>query len=181
MTVSLMNTLEHDHESLGALLDNCESALTTNDPAEAFTTLDLFWARLAMHIRAEHLCLFPALLDVSGDQFISGGAVSRKECHGTIAALRDDHNFFMGSLAQAMKLLRGALANPAATDDELFKSVRTLIAAVRTRLETHNQIEEEQVYRWPFQLLDNSELARLNQCIKQELESLPNRFRESGG
>jgi hemerythrin HHE cation binding domain-containing protein len=173
-----MNTLENDHESLGPLLDDCERALTTNDPAQAFTSVDLFWARLAMHIRAEHLCLFPALLNVSEDKFIAGGAPSHEQCRDALAMLRDDHNFFMDLLAQAIKLLREAPANPAPTNAELFKSVHKLITAVRTRLEAHNQIEEEQVYRWPSQLLDNSELAALNECMKRELENLPSRFRE---
>ncbi len=48
-------------------LMNCwgklKSALHAGDVEASHTGLDLFWARLAVHIRAEHLQLFPAIID----------------------------------------------------------------------------------------------------------------------
>ena len=54
--------LAEDHEALDKALSALLAALDEGDSATAFARLDLFWARLAMHIRAEHLQLFPAIL-----------------------------------------------------------------------------------------------------------------------
>ena len=52
--------LEDDHESLGQLLTELDGELAKHNFPRAFELLDLFWARLAIHIRAENLHLFPA-------------------------------------------------------------------------------------------------------------------------
>lgn len=54
--------LAHDHSELDSTLAGLVSALFEGDAARSLERLDLFWARLAMHIRAENLYLFPALL-----------------------------------------------------------------------------------------------------------------------
>ena len=55
--------LAHDHAELGKLLGEVKAALDNKDVARTNASLDLFWARLAIHIRAEHLHVFPALVD----------------------------------------------------------------------------------------------------------------------
>jgi hypothetical protein len=55
--------LTADHLSLDKLLQQLHLALANNDLEESRTKLDLFWARLAVHIRAEHLHLFPMVLN----------------------------------------------------------------------------------------------------------------------
>ena len=54
--------LAHDHSELDALLAAAFSALAAGPVERGFEAVDVFWARLAMHIRAEHLHLFPAVL-----------------------------------------------------------------------------------------------------------------------
>src|SRR5437764_14237253 len=56
---STESLLEEDHASLGGLIEELCAALDGSDVARSFALLDLVWARLAVHIRAEHLCLFP--------------------------------------------------------------------------------------------------------------------------
>ena len=55
--------LGKDHKQLDKLLGAVLAALEGENSVEAFETLDLFWARLAMHIRAENLHLFPSVLN----------------------------------------------------------------------------------------------------------------------
>src|SRR6185436_15563538 len=57
----IKSLLEDDHESLGQLLTELDGELANHNFPHAFELLDLFWARLAIHIRAENLHLFPAL------------------------------------------------------------------------------------------------------------------------
>ena len=57
--------LEHDHASLDQLLTKLDQELAEPSEDRAFELLDLFWARLAVHIQAEHLHLFPALVNAS--------------------------------------------------------------------------------------------------------------------
>lgn len=52
--------LADDHSEMDALLEEFFDALCCADVELIYQTLDFFWARLAMHIRAEHLHLFPA-------------------------------------------------------------------------------------------------------------------------
>jgi len=54
--------LGHDHTDLGESLSELFAALNAGDVEKSYERLDMFWARLAMHIRAEHLHLFPAIL-----------------------------------------------------------------------------------------------------------------------
>lgn len=52
--------LADDHGALDEVLSQLWKALDTGDVLVSHDKLDLFWARLAVHIRAEHLHLFPA-------------------------------------------------------------------------------------------------------------------------
>jgi hypothetical protein len=51
--------LADDHAALDEVLRQLQEPLDTADVAASHAQLDLFWARLAVHIRAEHLHLFP--------------------------------------------------------------------------------------------------------------------------
>lgn len=103
--------LARDHASLDRLLDELRAALDAGDITRSHERLDLFWARLAVHIRAEHLQLFPAVLnaltenkesDVSKTSFLS-------QAQHTIDELRRDHDFFMHELSRAIIVMRELL------------------------------------------------------------------------
>ena len=160
--------LEDDHASLDQLFGELDLALAQPDSARAFEWLDLFWARLAVHIRAEHLHLFPSLCDAAPQSFGKDSVPTREEVEMTSARLRADHDFFMKELARLMKEVR---ANGAGAGD-----IRKRLAEIRKRLETHNQIEEQQVYVWPSLLLDETTVAALKERVRLELENMPPRF-----
>ena len=153
MKNSVESLLEHDHESLDQLFVELDLALAKPDVARSFELLDLFWARLAVHIRAEHLHLFPALSNAVPKPSDNSSVPTREEVEMTLTRLRSDHDFFMKGLAQLMKEAR---ENGAGAGD-----FRKRLAAIRKRLETHNQIEERQVYLWPSLLLDETTVAAL--------------------
>lgn len=170
--------LLEDHESLAALLDDLKIALEKPDLLRAFELLDRFWARLAVHIRAENVCLFPAILNAPAKLFVAeNGLPEIAEARAAIAQLRSDHNFFMDELAQAVKTMRELLsAEHHENEHEQMESVRRKISAVAGRLEAHNKLEEERVYRWPRIVLTPSELARLNDAVRFEIRNLPARL-----
>ncbi|HEU5130815.1 MAG TPA: hemerythrin domain-containing protein [Pyrinomonadaceae bacterium] len=164
--------MQHDHAELGELLNELDAALEANDAARTHATLDLFWARLAMHIRAEHLHLFPAISRISNDQALAPG-----EPENTIAKLREDHDFFMRELSQSIAITRNAKENTA----EQLAEVSKKIAAVRARLVKHNEIEETGIYVWSSSLLTEAEQSELTTQIQKELENLPPRFGDVDG
>jgi hemerythrin-like domain-containing protein len=165
--------LMHDHEDLGDLLNELSAALAANDVTRTHHTLDLFWARLAMHIRAEHLHLFPTISRVA-----SRGAQTfpPDEPEHTIAILREDHDFFMHELAQAIAITRSLMANAEGNSAEQLAAVNKKIAAVRTRLIKHNEIEETGIYVWSNSLLSEDERSELATQVQKELDNLPPRF-----
>jgi iron-sulfur cluster repair protein YtfE (RIC family) len=167
-----------DHESLAALLDDLKIALEKPDLLRAFELLDRFWARLAVHIRAENVCLFPAILNAPAKLFVAeNGLPEIEEARAAIAQLRGDHNFFMDELAQAVKTMRELLsAEQHENEHEQMENVRQKICAVASRLEVHNKLEEEKVYRWPRIALTPPELARLNDAVRFEIRNLPARL-----
>ena len=167
MKNSVESLLEHDHESLDQLFVELDLALTKPDDARGFELLDLFWARLAIHIRAEHLHLFPALRKASKTSSKSS-LPTREEVEMTLTRLRSDHDFFMKELAQLMKEAR--------VNGTGGTGFRERLAAIRKRLEIHNQIEEKQVYVWPSLLLDETTVAALDERVRLELENMPPRF-----
>jgi iron-sulfur cluster repair protein YtfE (RIC family) len=161
--------LESDHSSLDALLDDATSALDL-DAEQTYRALDLFWARLAVHIRAEHLVVFPALLQAS-----ENGHLADDDIPMILTDLRHDHDFFMKELARAIKALR--LVFSFGNDQATIEIVRGLIVAVKLRLEAHNRIEEEMIYPM-IAGLESSDGVIASRVLK-ELENLPNRFRSS--
>jgi hypothetical protein len=168
--------LEDDHESLGRLLGELDLELAKSEPARALELLDLFWARLAVHIRAEHLHLFPALADVPVLVSTGGdGLPSASEVNDVLARLRSDHDFFMKELAQMMKIMRRLAANHT-SDRAEHEDLRQRLSAIATRLEAHNQVEETQAYQWPTLFLDDEELAKLHARVAYEVANLPPRL-----
>ena len=173
------NLLRDDHAEAGALFKELDSALGAGDTRRAFALLDLAWARLAVHIRAEHLCLFPSILDALAllpkDQ--NAGVVTLEEAQAVIGRLRDDHNFFMNEFSSAIKTMRELLAAPGdESEARRLRGVRQKVATISSRLEKHNELEEAQVYRWPDQLLDKAQQARLSRQLRREIKNLPPRF-----
>ena len=146
--------LADDHEAVGEVLQQLLTALNNNDVQTSHAKLDLLWARLAVHIRAEHLHLFPAV------------AARVSNAGPVIENLRADHDFFMRELAQAIGVLREAK----------LTSVLETVREVEKRLASHNEIEEKQVYDWVGSVLTDSEQAALATRINAELEKRPPRF-----
>ena len=171
------SALEEDHNQLADLLSDLKSRLNGGNAPEAFAALDIFWARLAIHIRAEHLCLFPAILNAASEKFNLRDVPSFEETSAAIETLRADHNSFMDELSRAVKSFRELLADERRLDkgarlDEIKRRVET----VALRLESHNVLEEEQIYNLPDLILSTSEREQLSVAIERELNNLPERF-----
>lgn len=165
--VTTENLLISDHARLGDLLIKVYAAIDTADQAAVFARLDLFWARLAMHIRAEHLHLFPAIL--THCENTSGFSGIRD----TLTGLRHDHDFFMRELSQAVRSLReGAEA-------DMLSKIKTRLLEIEKRLNEHDQIEETDIYPFIKQMAAFSKFGSLNIQIKKDLENLPPRFKEN--
>jgi iron-sulfur cluster repair protein YtfE (RIC family) len=160
----------HDHAELGDLLDKLTAAVEANDTARTHAALDMFWARLAMHIRAEHLHLFPAISRAASNG--SDQVLPPDELEKTIAMLRDDHDFFMRELSRVIAITRNAKDDNA----EQLEEVNKRIAAVRARLVKHNEIEETGIYLWSNTVLSEAEQSELASQVQKELENLPPRF-----
>jgi hemerythrin-like domain-containing protein len=172
--------LAHDHSELDELLAELFGALAATDVAQTFEKLDLFWGRLAVHIRAEHLHLFPALLhaleSVGQSKRAADRAPSLETAQNTIARLREDHDFFMTELAAAIAQLRQLRQSTHQDKSSVVQNVREKILAVSERLKVHNELEESDVYPWVEVLLTPAECVALNEKMQKELNNLPARF-----
>lgn len=145
--------LADDHVALDGLLRQLQTALDHGDAEAGYAKLDLFWAKLAVHIRAEHLHLFPCVLN--------------PETAAVIDQLRNDHEFFMRQLASAIETTRTGQG---------LNTVKDIVVEVERRLAHHNRIEETDVYQLAKTALDPEELAELSERISSELEKRPSRF-----
>ena len=170
--------MERDHHQLSVLLKDLLSALDEQALSTTFELLDLFWARLAVHIRAENLCLFPALLGAfSGEQRNAVGAPTFDEVKSAVETLRSDHNFFMEQLSKAVNSMRDAKSEKNSHRTiTICEEVRRIVAAVSERLSEHDRLEEEHVYKWTDCLLKAAESDRLRDAVRRELENMPPRF-----
>lgn len=93
------DVLADDHSEIERLIHNVLTALERANKGQSFELLDLVWARLAVHIRAEHLCFFPSILGAPPVSFTgSGGTPQYDEAKSAIDLLRHDHDFFMREL-----------------------------------------------------------------------------------
>lgn len=170
--------LAEDHHGVDRVLQQLETALEAEDVESVEARLDLFWARLAVHIRAEHLHLFPTILtELKQRESSDDDAPSAETAQTTIARLREDHNFFMHELANAVTLVR-EMQNLRA-DKTTLKRVVQILGEVKRRLSEHNKAEELQVYRWLKLLLNSQEVAELASLINAELGKRPPRFTEA--
>ena len=149
--------LSDDHDAVNEVLKQLLSALHNNDVPTSYSRLDLLWARLAVHIRAEHLHLFPTI------------ASKLTAAQPVIDRLRADHEFFMRELARALGLLR--LEGDVAI-------VRDTVREIEKRLAIHNEIEENEIYRWSSTILTEPEQLDLLARVNVELENRPPRFSE---
>ena len=119
--------LVKDHDELDQLLKTLLSSDTYFQQGSAFDSLDFFWARLAMHIRAEHHHLFPAIIDATAD------SQKQNEVEAAITQLKEDHDFFMKRLAEAVNLLRHL--NQSGSDlSEASKTVHSLLIDLKAKL-----------------------------------------------
>jgi iron-sulfur cluster repair protein YtfE (RIC family) len=176
MKQSIASLLEDDHESLAQLLAELDAELAEPNIARAFELLDLFWARLAVHIRAENMHLFPAIANASASLFTGKSSLpTSEEAHNLLLRLRSDHDFFMKELAQALKVIREIADNQEA-GATVIEDVRQRLIIIGKRLEVHNQLEERRLYSWPVMIFDEAKVVRLLERLRHELENLPPRF-----
>jgi hemerythrin superfamily protein len=161
--------LSDDHCAVHEVLKQLLTALDNKDVEATYSKLDLLWARLAVHIRAEHLHLFPAVT--------KRPAPDSSDAQSVVETLRADHNFFMRKLAHAVDILRQLPAPLESPEDESkFNSVLDVVLDVEKRLAIHNETEENQVYRWASTILTEPEQIELAAQINAELEHRPSRF-----
>jgi len=159
---SARRRLSDDHHAVSEVLEQLLTALDNRDVKTSYSKLDLLWARLAVHIRAEHLHLFPAVLG------------RLPEAQTTIDNLRSDHDFFMRKLARAV----GTLRELRTRDDAALTGVADTVREVEERLDKHNEIEEDEIYAQAGIILTDPEQMQLVAQINAELENRPPRFSE---
>jgi hypothetical protein len=169
--------LARDHGQLDQLFYELCVAFQVGDVKQIYLGLDLFWARLAVHIRAEHLHLFPTILRAVSGQVDAPHKPSLAETESMIGTLCDDHNFFLHELSRAIKTMR---ILSAATDrhehtSQKLEKVEASMLALAERLKIHNKLEEEGIHLWAKELLNEAEQSLLDSGLHQELE-MPPRF-----
>jgi hypothetical protein len=176
----MTDLLVGDHAEVDAMFRALWREFDHGGARGVFERLDYLWARLAVHVRAEHLHLFPALLAASVGSQGDGtdDAPAQGEVRAVVERLREDHDFFMRELAGAVNAARALAAQDGPPDRERLLQIRGRASAVAERLAVHNRMEEEQAYFWPVALLTESELGTLREGMKRELENLPPRFSE---
>ncbi len=168
--------LVNDHLALHRLLVQLQNALDQTDVGRTYSKLDLFWAKLAVHIRAEHLHLFPSILNFS-ENTKTALTPDIKEMQAVIDRLREDHDFFMHELAAAVLKARTMLnEGDTLIVESVLSDIRKTVDAVEQRLESHNEVEEKQVYLWVSGLLNQKEQEELAAAISTELKKRPARF-----
>lgn len=162
---SARSILTADHHQLDGLLENAIEALKTGERDQAMVSVDIFWARLAMHIRAEHLHLFPALEATSAHTHDHDHIVT------ILNGLREDHNFFMRELLVLIKQLRDRAGN-ALDPDRMTRSM----LRIQERLALHNEIEETQVYPLAARDPASADHADICERVEFEITNMPPRF-----
>ena len=169
------SALTNDHSEIDSLTGALLIALDEGDELKVFARLDLLWARLAVHIRAEHLWLFPSILEANFTD--TGSGPTYQEAQSAIDHLRLDHEFFMCELGTSVNSMRKQQhASDKEVVSEQFRKVRRSVVEIQTRLAKHNQLEENHVYKWVNVLLDEAERSVLVARIRREIENIPARF-----
>ena len=174
----MADLLVDDHGEVDALFSDLWREFDGGGARGVLEKLDYLWARLAVHIRAEHLHLFPALLAASERtrREEADGAPAPGEVRMAVERLRADHDFFMHELAGAVNAARELAAQGGPPDRERLLQIKGRALAVAERLAEHNRVEEQQVYLWPDALLAGTELDALRAGLRREIENLPPRF-----
>ena len=175
--------LVDDHSDVGILINDLLAALDEGEKAQSFERLDLLWARLAGHIRAEHLHLFPSILGALDrpSNISTTDAPSSDHVREVVERLREDHDFFMVELAKAVNAAREWFLPGIEPSFDHFLEIKHRVLSVSSRLQEHNQMEEEQVYLWPEILMTPTECAGMSVRMKREIDNLPPRFSASSG
>ena len=170
--------LADDHFAIDQVLNELKASLANGDVEKSHAKLDLFWARLAVHIRAEHLHLFPAVVAAIREkpENDTSGPVP-KDAEAAVEQLLDDHEFFMRELAAAVQTIRklGKFADTR-IDLEGLKGVQNIVLEIERRLVRHNDLEENKVYRWTNTVLSEQRQHELTTEIERELGNKPPRF-----
>ena len=180
MLSQVSQLLANDHDQLDELLTDLEAALQAGEVKISHAKLDLFWARLAVHIRAEHLHVFPRLLTaLKKSETVRQGVPPAVNAASMIDHLGQDHDFFMHELAGAVAMMREVRTTLPANLRDTLEEVGKIVNGVRQRLAAHNETEELQVYRWLSELLDVTELVKLESEVSVELGKRPSRFSDS--
>jgi hemerythrin superfamily protein len=167
--------LSDDHRAVDELLKQLLAALNNKDVDESHAKLDLLWARLAVHIRAEHLHLFPAIISRSKEMVVGEVFSDYNQAQSVVDKLRIDHDFFMRELARSIAVLR-ELHNGVPGNEAKLSAIGDTVQEIERRLIVHNQIEEKQIYLWASTILTKAEQIELATRINAELENLPQRF-----
>lgn len=161
----VVDLMESDHDHIDEILNGAFEAIEAGDGERLFACADMFWARLGMHIRAEHLYLFPALEHASATPKDTSG---KEEVETVLTELREDHNFFMRGMILVMKALR---KNSKDSD-----AVAEILKGIAERLAEHNETEETRVYGWADEVLNKKDRAALEERMLREITNLPPRF-----
>ena len=151
----LASLLAGDHRDIDSRFEAAQTAVEGRLQGQALQALDWIWMRLAVHIRAEHKVLFPALAEAQPD------------LAAALQALREDHDFFMATLAGTVNALKGPRVDWAA--------VASAVEAVRSRLDAHNALEEATIYPLADRLPDGQR-RKLAAEAARELADLPSRY-----
>lgn len=173
--------LVDDHSEVDILIHDLLAALDESDKVRSFEQLDLLWARLAVHIRAEHLHLFPSILGALDQplNFPPTDVPSSDHVREVLEHLREDHEFFMVELAKAVNAAREWFLPGNELMADHFLEMKRQVLAISNRLQEHNQMEEEHVYLWPAILMTPTECAGMSLRMKREIDNLPPRFSAS--
>jgi hemerythrin superfamily protein len=177
METQAREELSDDHRAVGNILQQLLTALANKDVRSSYEYLDLLWARLAVHIRAEHLHLFPALIRRLTETTNTADAPELSEAESIIDNLREDHDFFMREMAGTIAVLR-ELSKPLTgeNDEHKLATVAAAVQEIEKRLISHNEVEENHVYRWASTILTEREQRELTTHIDAELQNRPRRF-----
>ena len=170
------DVLVDDHAEVDELLRGVMLAFDGGDAREVYAKLDYLWARLAVHIRAEHLHLFPTLLSAAESEGRASVEPTAEEVRESVERLREDHDLFMRGLAAAVNELRALAAPDVTAGAGRLPRIMENVSALASRLAEHNRLEEGQVYLWQSTLLDEDAREDLRVRMRRELENLPPRF-----
>ena len=147
-----------------------EDSLAVKEPVRIYRSLDLFWARLAVHIRAEHLVIFPAIRE--NTKTMNDHKPYMEE---SFERLRSDHDFFIKQLARAIKAMR--LVPEFGNEVEIIEVVCGLVDSIKQRLAEHDRFEEDHIY--PMVYGGAGDPDSIAARTLKELENLPPRLRNT--